>query len=287
MFGRVGIWSPGLRRASDDGAVREAAAELEALSYGALFIPGMSGGDDLFPAARRLLDATGRVTVATGILNVWMHEPAEAAAATAELRDAHPGRFVLGLGISHAPLVDREEPGRYRKPLTTMRAYVDALDAQPRPVPPDGRMLAALGPKMLDLARERTLGAHPYFVTVEHTRFARERLGVGPLLAVEQGVVLETDPETARAAARAHMEIYLTLPNYTNALLAHGLGEEDLRDGGSDKAVDAIVAWGDEEAIAARVAEHHAAGADHVCLQVVAGPDALPLDHWRRLATII
>jgi probable F420-dependent oxidoreductase len=287
MLGRVGIWSAGLRMVADDAAVRDAAAELEALGFGALFIPGGAGGDDLFPAARRLLEATSQITVATGVLNVWMHEPADVAATTATLRDAHAARFLLGLGISHAPLVDREEPGRYRKPLSTMRAYLDTLDAQPRLVPADGRVLAALGPKMLDLARERALGAHPYFVTAEHTRFARERLGVGPLLAVEQGVVLETDPEKARAAARAHMEIYLKLPNYTNALLAHGLTEEDLRDGGSDRAVDAIIAWGDVDAVGGRIAEHHAAGADHVCLQVVTSAGALALDEWRRLAAII
>jgi probable F420-dependent oxidoreductase len=288
MHGRVGIWSGELRRHPDPGLVKDAARELEALGYAALFIPGGAGGDDLFDAAERLLDATSRVEVLTSVVNVWMHAPDEVAAATARLRSAHDDRFVAGLGISHAPLVDRTQAGRYRRPLATMSAYLDALDAAQPPVRPAQRLLGALGPRMLELARDRTAGSNPYFVTVEHTRFARSILGPERLLAVELPVVLEADPDRARARARGHMQVYLALPNYVNALLAHGIGEHELVDGGSEHLVDAVVAWGDEAAIAQRVDEHLAAGADHVCLQVIgAGDGEPPRAEWRALAEVL
>lgn len=283
-LGRVGVWSGELRRHEDRGAVVEAAAELEELGYSALFIPGGAGGDVL-GAAAELLRATRSVAVATGILNVWMHAPANVAAGVGRLQEDHPGRFALGLGISHAQSVDRDEPGRYRRPLATMRAYLDDLDAAESPVSRERRLLAALGPRMLELARDRSAGSHPYFVPVEHTGVAREALGPRAVLAPEQAVLLETDPVRARERAREHVSVYLALPNYTNNLLRVGLTEEDLRDGGSDRLVDAVVAWGDEEAIAERVAAHHEAGADHVCIQVVGGaPGELPREDWRRLA---
>ena len=271
----TGIWASELRRAGDESARREAAAELEALGYSALWFPGSQGGP-VFEAAELLLDATERVPVATGILNVWRHTPEEAAEGHRRLRAAHGDRFLLGLGIGHPQSVEE-----YRKPLTTMRNYLAALD-----VPKDERILAALGPKMLDLARDESLGAHPYFVPVAHTVFARERLGPDALLAPEQAVVLEKDPERAREVARTHVSRYLQLPNYTNNLLrVTDLTEDELRDGGSDRLVDLVVAWGDEEAIRARVDEHRAAGADHVCIQVIHGRQGeLPLDEWRRLA---
>jgi probable F420-dependent oxidoreductase len=277
----VGLWSPGFRD-GDPGEVREAAAELEALGYTALWMPGGAGGP-ILERAQLLVDATATITVATGILNIWAHTPQEAATAHAGIELAALGRFLLGLGVSHAPMVDREQPGRYRKPLSKMRAYLDELDAQPAPVPPSERVLAALGPKMLDLARERAAGAHPYFVPVAHTRFARERLGQGPLLAPEQAVVLETDPARARAKARDHVARYLQLPNYTNNLLRHGLTEDDLVGGGSDRLLEAIVVMGDVDAVAERVRAHRDAGADHVCLQVL-GDVPLPVTAWRRLA---
>jgi probable F420-dependent oxidoreductase len=271
-LGRVGVWSAELRRHGDRAAVADAAAELEALGYSALFIPGSRGGDVFGPVAE-LLDATATVAVATGILNVWMHEPAAVAAAVARL----PERFVLGLGISHPALVDR-----YRRPLATMRAYLSALEPA---VPRQRRLLAALGPRMLELARERTAGAHPYFVPVEHTHIARETLGPDAMLAPEQAVLLERDPARARERARTHVAGYMQLPNYTNNLRRLGFTGDDLRDGGSDRLVDAIVAWGDEAAIAERIAAHHAAGADHVCIQVVGVENgALPREEWRRLA---
>ncbi|MEA2303380.1 MAG: hypothetical protein QOH43_660 [Solirubrobacteraceae bacterium] len=282
-LGTLGIWSGELRAVPPADAA-DAVAELEALGYGTVWVPGGSGGPVLELIAT-LLDATSTMTLATGILNVWMHDPADVAATRAELEARHPGRFLLGLGISHAPLIDRESPGRYRRPLARMRAYLDELDAQPQPVPAERRVLAALGPRMLELARERSAGAHPYFVPVAHTAFARQVLGPDRILAPEQAVALQGDREADRRAARRHVERYLALPNYTNNLLRHGFTDDDLRDGGSERLLDAIVAGGGVEGIRARVAEHREAGADHVCLQVVGGePGALPRDEWRTLA---
>jgi len=283
----VGIWSGGLRRHPDDGEIRAAAAELEEIGFSALFIPGGIAGDDVFPAVERLLDATRAIPVVTGILSVWLHEAPAVAAFFGSVEQRHPGRFFAGLGVSHAPLVDRDEPGRYRKPLTAMSAYLDELDANDPPLPKERRLLAALAPRMLELARERALGAHPYFVPVEHTRFARAQLGPDAVLAVEQAVLLETDATVAREQARTHMATYLTLPNYVRNILRHGFSDEDVANGGSDRLVDEIVCWGDEAAIGARVAAHREAGADHVCLQVVGpGDQGLPLDDWRRLAAV-
>jgi probable F420-dependent oxidoreductase len=223
--------------------------------------------------------------VATGILNIWMHEPADVAVDHARLTAAHPDRFLLGLGIGHAPAVNRKQPGLYRKPYTKMVGYLDALDAAEPPVPAGERMLAALRPRMLELSRDRSTGAHPYFVPVEHTTVARETLGPNAWLAPEQAVVLDSDPESARAKARTHMEHYLELPNYTGNLLRLGFDEADIADGGSDRLVDAIVAWGDEAAIAERINAHLERGADHVCIQVVGvEQDTLPLETWRALA---
>jgi probable F420-dependent oxidoreductase len=277
----VGLWAPGFRE-GEPGEVREAVAELEGLGYTALWMPGGAGGP-ILERAQLLVDASTRITVATGILNIWAHAPEEAATAHASIELRAQGRFLLGLGVSHAPMVDRIAPGGYGKPLSKMRSYLDALDAQPTPVPPSERVLAALGPKMLDLARERAAGAHPYFVPVAHTRFARQRLGPGPLLAPEQGVVLDENPTTAKEKAREHVSRYLQLPNYTNNLLRHGLTEDDLRDGGSDRLLDAIVVMGGVEAVARRIAAHREVGADHVCLQVL-GEGLLPLAQWRALA---
>ncbi|HEX4691977.1 MAG TPA: LLM class F420-dependent oxidoreductase [Solirubrobacteraceae bacterium] len=277
----VGLWAPGFRE-GEPGEVREAVAELEGLGYTALWMPGGAGGP-ILERAQLLVDASTRITVATGILNIWAHPPEEAATAHASIELRAQGRFLLGLGVSHAPMVDRIAPGGYGKPLSKMRSYLDALDAQPTPVPPSERVLAALGPKMLDLARERAAGAHPYFVPVAHTRFARQRLGPGPLLAPEQGVVLDENPTTAKEKAREHVSRYLQLPNYTNNLLRHGLTEDDLRDGGSDRLLDAIVVMGGVEAVARRIAAHREVGADHVCLQVL-GEGLLPLAQWRALA---
>jgi len=285
-LGAVGVWSAALRY-GDRGEAVVAARELEELGYGTLWVPGGAGGD-VFDAAGALLDATSRVTVATGIVNLWMHSPSETAGAHARLTEAHPDRFLLGIGVSHAPLVDAQEPGRYRAPLAAMRDYLDALDRADPAVPVDERALAALGPRMLELARDRSLGAHPYLVTPDHTRQARTVLGEGPVLAPEQAVVLDTDPAAAREVARAHLAIYLGLPNYVNNLLRLGFDERDVQDGGSDRLVDGLVAWGDERAIARRVADHRAAGADHVCVQVLSTDLREPSrSAWRALAAVL
>jgi probable F420-dependent oxidoreductase len=280
----TGIWASQLRY-GDAGAIREMAAELEALGYSALWIPDVGG--DLFGSVELLMAATQRATIATGILNLWMHPAEETARQHARLTTAHGDRFLVGIGVSHQALIDRAEAGRYTKPLSAMRSYLDGLDAADQPLPRDRRVLAALGPKMLKLARDRSAGAHPYNVTPEHTAIAREALGAEALIATEQAVVLSTEASVARAAGRQHLSIYLDLPNYTNNLRRLGFGDDDFADGGSDRLVDALVAWGDEATIATRVQEHRAAGADHVCIQVVnEGPDA-PQTQWRALAAAL
>jgi probable F420-dependent oxidoreductase len=286
-IGRVGIWTFALEL-QPAAKAQEAAAEIESLGYRALWIPEAMGREALTHAGL-LLAGTKRLTIATGIANVWARDAMTMAAGQKTLDEAYPGRFLLGMGVSHAPLVEGMRGHRYEKPLSFMRRYLDAMDAAPflaaRPSQPSRRVIGALAPKMLSLAAQRTDGAHPYFVPPEHTARAREIMGPGPFLAPEQAVVLETDPSAARAIARAHMELYLGLPNYTNNLRSLGFGDDDLRDGGSNRLVDAIVAWGDVDAIVARVRAHHAAGADHVCIQVLpADPRALPLPGWRTLA---
>lgn len=281
-LGRVGIWSPAFWSAPEDA--RRAGQELERLGYGALWFPNRA---ETFDRATDLLAATSHVVVATGIANIWMHPAQHVAEAYYTLAQAHPDRFLLGLGVSHAHLVDQEQAGRYRKPVEQMQAYLDALDSASPAVPPSERILAALGPRMLDLARRRSAGAHPYLTPVEHTRRAREALGAGPLLAPEQAVVLATDSTEARRIARIHLDRYMQAPNYANNWRRLGFTEEDLAGGGSDRLVDALVAWGDVDAIRARVAAHIAAGADHVCLQALTeNPATIPYDQWRALATL-
>ena len=276
----TGIWSFQLRY-GDAGEIAEAAAELDELGYTALWVPDVGG--DLFGSLETLMAATRRTTIATGILNLWMHTPEEAAEAHARLSAAHGDRLLYGIGVSHAPLINHNDPGRYRKPLTAMTEFLDGLDAAAGPVAPDHRVLAALGPKMLELARTRTAGAHPYNVTPEHTAEARAALGPDALVLPEHAVVLTTDAERARALGRAHLATYLGLPNYTNNLRRLGFGDDDLSDGGSDRLVDALVAWGDVDTIVARLDEHRAAGADHVCIQVLI-EEGMPRQEWRELA---
>lgn len=280
----TGIWSSHLRY-GDAGQAAEAAAELEELGYTALWIPDVGG--PVLDSVENLLTATKTVTIATGILNLWMHEPADVAAAHARLSAAHGRRFLLGIGVSHAPLIDSKAPGTYRKPLAATAAFLDGLDNAEQPVAPEDRVLAALGPKMLRLAADRSRGAHPYLVTPEHTATAREALGDGPLLLPEQTAVLSEDAEVARGIGREWVRNYLAMPNYANNLLRSGFTEDEVRDV-SDRLVDAIVVWGNEEAILARVNEHKAAGADHVCVQVLDSDlSALPLEQWRRLAPVL
>jgi probable F420-dependent oxidoreductase len=286
-LGRTGIWT-GQLDLQPAARAQEVAAELEELGYSALWLPEAVGREVTTHAAV-LLAATERLVVATGVANIFNRLPHIAAAAQRLLADASGGRFLLGLGVSHAPMVEGVLGQQWDKPLARMRAYLDAMDGvfsvAPRPAEEPPRVLAALGPRMLGLAASRAWGAHTYFVPVEHTPVAREALGDGPMLLVEQAAVLSTDAEAARAAARKHMAIYLTLPNYVNNLRRLGWGDDDLSDGGSDALVDAIVAWGEPDDILARVTAHHEAGADHVCVQVVEqDASALPLPAWRELA---
>ncbi|HZP95911.1 MAG TPA: TIGR03620 family F420-dependent LLM class oxidoreductase [Candidatus Limnocylindria bacterium] len=286
-LGPVGAWSFDAERLSADDA-RAYARELESLGVPALWLPESLGSKEIFAHSSIVLAATERLVIATGIANIWARDPVAMANGQRAITDAYPGRFLLGLGVSHAPVLKmRGQNATYERPLEHMREYLDAMDMAPytgKPVE-TARVLAALGPKMLRLAAERTLGAHPYFVPVEHTTLARKELGPDALLAVEQAVVLATDPAVARSAARRHMKRYLALDNYANNLRRLGWTDADIASGGSDALVDAIVAWGDASAIRRRVDEHRARGADHVCIQVVrtdlAAPAAL---EWRTLA---
>jgi probable F420-dependent oxidoreductase len=280
-LGRVGVWWSGTWRGAD-GARGAAAAEMESLGYRALWSSG--GLEPGFPDRfGRLLAATEHVPVASGILSIWHATPAQAAAGADGLEATHPGRFLLGLGASHAPIV--EQLGTpYARPYSRMVSYLDGLDDLGPTVAADRRVLAALGPRMLTLAAERAVGAHPYFVPVEHIARARDLVGPGPLLAPELAVVLESDPAVARAKAREYTTGYLGLPNYARNQATLGFAD-DLEGGGTDKLVDAVVAWGDTAAIAERVRAFHDAGADHVCVQVVADrSDGFPIDAYRQLA---
>jgi probable F420-dependent oxidoreductase len=280
----TGIWS-GQLRYGDPGVIAEAAAELDELGYKAIWIPDVGG--DVLGSVEALLGATPRIAVATGILNVWMQDPVEVARRRASWTDAWQRRFVLGLGVSHAPLIDHEHPGRYRKPFSKMVEFLDALDAADVPFKATDRVLAALRPRMLGLARDRAAGAHPYFVPPEHVARAREILGPNAMIGVELAVVLDQDPATARATARRHTAIYVTLPNYTNNLRDFGFGDDDFADNGSDRLVDAIVAWGNLDAIRQRVSAMRDAGADHVCIQVIRPDDEIPRADWRELAAAL
>jgi probable F420-dependent oxidoreductase len=280
----VGVWSAGLR-AKAASEVAEAAAELEELGYTSLWIPDFNGG--IFHPVERLLSATGRITVATGILNLWMYTPQQVAEEHHRIEAAYGGRFLMGIGVSHAETVESViEDARYENPLGAMGAFLDQLDAAPTPVPTDSRVLAALGPKMLAVAAERAGGAHPYNVTPEHTAMARRVLGDTKLLVPEQAVALTKDRDEARQLGREFFQHYLERRNYTNNLRRLGFGDDDLAHGGSDRLIDALVAWGDPDAIAARIQEHRNAGADSVCIQVVGagGMVDLPLQAWRQLA---
>jgi len=276
----TGIWS-GQLRYGDPGIIAEAAAELDELGYDALWIPDVGG--DVLGAVEVLLGTTRHTTIATGILNVWMNEPAAVAARRASWGDDWKQRFLLGLGVSHAPLIDHEHPGRYTKPFSKMVEYLDGLDAAAVPFPVESRVLAALRPRMLGLARDRSAGVHPYFVPPEHVARARGILGADAVIAVELAVVLDRDPSSARATARRHTATYVGLPNYTNNLREFGYADSDFAEQGSDRLVDAIVAWGDIDAIGARVRAMRDAGADHVCIQVIRPDNDIPRAEWREL----
>jgi probable F420-dependent oxidoreductase len=274
-MGNVGVWTS--YRSFGKERAGEAARLLEELGYGAWWV----GGSPHVPDIRPILEATSTLVAATGILNVWRNEPGDTAAEDAALRGEFPGRFMLGIGIGHP-----EVTSDYRRPLKTMREFLDGLDASPSPPPVDERCLAALGPKMLDTAGERTAGTHPYFTTVDHTRFARERLGPGKLVAPEVACVVESDPVRAKSVARDYAKLYLGLRNYTKNLLEFRFSEDDLVDGGSDRLIDAVIPQGSAEQIAEVVHAHLDAGADHVCLQPL-GEEGIPRRSWTALANVL
>lgn len=286
-IGRVGIWTATLGGLPADEA-RATVAQVEALGYGCVWLPEAVGADP-FVLATVLLGATERLCVATGIASIYARDALAMNAAWRTISATFPDRFLLGLGVSHQPMVEGMRGHRYGPPRRAMREYLDAMDQAPFFGPPTTvepkRCLAALGPKMLELAATRTAGAHPYFVPPEHTQIARTTMGADAWLMPEQMCVLSSNAAEARAVGREHMAIYLGLANYTNNLRRLGYGDDDLAGGGSDRLVDAIVAWGDEATIARRVQAHHDAGADHVCIQVLSEQrSTVPLDAWHRLA---
>jgi probable F420-dependent oxidoreductase len=283
QIGTIGVWTS-LPRARDRASAAAVAAELEGLGFGCLWIPGGAGGD-LFGDLDNALAATERISVASAILNVWEHTEADSRAGTAQLKAAHPGRFVLGIGAGHRVSVDRHGPGTYRHPLAKVEAFIDGLAEGPDPVDLSDVLVAALGPKMLELARKRTGGSHPYLVTAEHTEIARAALGPDSCLAPELKVVLAPDRPEFLRRARAHLADYLVLPNYTNNMRRLGFTDEDLSGVGSERLCDRIVAGPDVTSVVARAQEHIDAGADHVCVHVLTEDRrTIPSSDWAELA---
>ena len=284
-LGRVGVWSFALDELPAGGE-RQTVAEIEALGYPSLWIPEGLSSKEIIAHASLLLDASERLTIATGIAIMWARDAVALANAARLLADDHPGRFVLGIGVGHSYSTE-VRGSRYERPWSGMRAYLDAMDdapsSAPQPARPAPRLLAALGPRMLELAAERTAGAHTYFVPVEHTAVARGALGAEPVLAVEQTVVLESDPTVARRLARGFATDYLELPNYSNNLRRLGFTEDDVAGSGSDRVIDATVVWGGVDHIVDRVRAHLDAGADHVAVQVIADAGETGLRELREL----
>jgi probable F420-dependent oxidoreductase len=282
-LGRVGAWL-GSISLWPSGEERAAVRTIEDIGYGAVWIGENHLNREIFAHAATLLGSTERIVVATGIASIWARDPSATANGAAALAEAFPGRFVLTLGVSHASIVGTRGHV-YGKPLSAMRDHLDGMAATrylaPAPAEPAPLLLAALAPGMMRLAAQRTDGSHPYLVTPAHTEEARATLGPDKILAPEQGIVMLDDPAEARRAAREHLAIYLPWENYTNCWRRLGLDDADFADGGSDRLVDALVAWGDEDAVAARVKEHLDAGATHVPVQAL-GAD--PLGQLERLA---
>ncbi len=281
----VSVWQPFFLASQSQGTAIDAATELEDLGYSRIWFSG-GFGENVAPRFREILDGTTRIGVATGIVSIWHSTPPEVAAFVQAAEQAHPGRFLLGLGASHAVIVEGGGTD-YQKPYSRMVDYLDGLDAAG--VSPERRILAALGPRMLELSRDRSAGAHPYFVPAEHTAEARAAIGPDRLLAPEVAVVLDPDASTARATARQYTSGYLALPNYTNNLRRFGWTDEDFAAGGSDRLVDALIPWGTVEQVAAGLEQHYQAGADEVAIQVLNGGDdtTFPADAFRTLAAAL
>lgn len=284
----VGVWTGALDFVPT-GQMKDLAAELEELGYGAIWIPEVAGRD-VFVALTHILAATQHVVGATGIANIWGRDAVAMSGGVRALTEAFPDRMLLGLGVSHQNLVEGLRGHDYRRPLDAMSHYLDAMESAPytgeRPTTPVRRVIAALGPKMLQLAGTKADGAHPYLVPVEHTALAREVMGPAPLLCPEQMFVLDTNAETARTTARRTLAVYLAQPNYARNLLRLGFTDDDFPGGNaSDRLVDALVAWGDVDALVERVRAHLDAGADHVCVQPLLNERrGVPLEEWREAA---
>jgi len=288
-LGRVGIWSAEMHF-GDQSAAADAAAEIEELGFGALWFPGAFGGP-VFDMGANLLGATNSIPVAIGILNMWKHSAQEVAAGRERLEEKFPGRFLLGLGVSHPEFVNSSEEVLYDKPFSALVRYLDELSEADPPIPNDAIVLAALKSRIRALSLERAAGAHTYFVPAEHTAITRESFGPEPLLAPEHAVVLETDPARAREIARKYMATYLGLPNYQTTLRDLGFSEEDVTGAGSDRLIDELVAWGDGATIRRKIGKHYDAGADHVCVHVLheswGPPFVAPMREYRELAEVL
>ena len=285
-LGRIGLWAADFDL-QPMAKAQEAIAQVEEMGYGAVWVPEAVIREP-FASTALLLSATKKMVLATGIASLHARTAQTMQAGWKTLTEAFPDRFLLGIGVSHAPMVQGVHKGNYDKPYSTMVEYLDAMDSgiffAAAPTTAPQRVLAALGPKMLKLAAERGAGAHPYFTPVEHTAFARETMGAHALLAPELAVVLETDATKAREIARKYMTTYTRLPNYTNNLKRFGFTEEEITHQ-EDRLVDAIVAWGSIDTVTAAVKSHLDAGADHVCIQVLTDkPGTLPMREWQELA---
>lgn len=280
VFGAVGVW---ISRRVDPDERQAIVSSARSWGYGTIWLSGgLAPG--VFDDLRAILDGSESITVATSVLNIWA-EPAERCAEQFhQLETDYPGRLYLGMGVSHAPAINASDLGTYTKPLAKMRSYLDALDAHATPVPVDRRMIGALGPRMLELAVDRTRGSVPYLVSPQHTAFARQALGIAPVLAPEVGVVLDVDVERGRATARDALAMYLGMPNYTNNFQRFGFGPADLEHGGSDALIDAVFAVGDVDDVFARADAHRAAGADHVAYQVIPRAGQSMVDVFEALA---
>lgn len=274
---KYGLW---IGRSVAEEHHADAARLAEQLGYGALWL----GSSPRLPKVRRMLEVTERIVIATGIVNVWAYEPSELAGEFAEIEADFPGRVLLGIGVGHP-----EATQEYEKPLTKARKFLDGIASSAHPVPRERMALAALGPKMLDLSFERTLGTHPYFTPPAHTKFARERLGVGALVAPEQAVVIDDDPRAALMVARQYAGFYLGLTNYVSNLKRFGYSDEAIADGGSRELINDLVPQGSAEDVAAAVQAHVDAGANHVCVQTLraGGSEGLPERAWRALAAAL
>lgn len=289
QLGRVGLWTADFDLVPM-AVAQEGIARVEEMGYSTVWVPEAVLREP-FASTALLLSATKSMVLATGIASLHARTAQTMQAGWKTLTEAFPERFLLGIGVSHAPMVQGVHRATYDKPYSTMVEYLDAMDAgvfiSPQPSTPPRRVLAALGPKMLKLAAERGEGAHPYFTPVEHTAFARETIGKDALLAPELAVVLNRQPSEAREIASRYMSTYTRLPNYTNNLKRFGFTDDEIT-GHADRLVDAIVPSGSIDTVVARIREHLDAGADHVCVQVLTGtPGTLPMREWEELADAV